>query len=33
MEFFEINEEKQIQKRWGARDSMSQARQLGLPLE
>jgi predicted ester cyclase len=32
MEFFTINEEGKIQRRWGARDAASQARQLGLPL-
>jgi steroid delta-isomerase-like uncharacterized protein len=32
MEFFDIENGK-IQRRWGARDSASQARQLGLPSE
>jgi steroid delta-isomerase-like uncharacterized protein len=31
MEFFEIQDGK-IKKRWGARDSASQMRQLGIPL-
>jgi predicted ester cyclase len=31
MEWFEI-EGQQIRRRWGARDSASQARQLGIPL-
>jgi predicted ester cyclase len=30
MEFFDIENGK-IQRRWGARDAASQARQLGLP--
>lgn len=32
MEWFEIEQGK-IKKRWGARDSASQYRQLGIPLE
>ena len=32
MEWFEI-ENGRIRRRWGARDSASQARQLGIPLE
>ncbi len=32
MEWFEIEDGK-IKKRWGARDSASQYRQLGIPLE
>lgn len=32
MEWFEICDGK-IQRRWGARDAASQARQLGIPLE
>ena len=30
MEFFEIDNEGKIQRRWGARDAASQAQQLGL---
>jgi predicted ester cyclase len=32
MEWFVIRDGK-IQRRWGARDSASQARQLGIPVE
>ncbi len=32
MELFEIVDGR-IRRRWGARDSASQARQLGIPLE
>jgi steroid delta-isomerase-like uncharacterized protein len=32
MEWFEVSDGK-IQRRWGARDSASQARQLGIPIE
>jgi steroid delta-isomerase-like uncharacterized protein len=32
MEWFVVRDGK-IQRRWGARDSASQARQLGIPLE
>lgn len=32
MEWFVIRDRK-IQRRWGARDSASQARQLGIPIE
>jgi predicted ester cyclase len=31
MEWFEVENGK-IKRRWGARDSASQARQLGIPL-
>jgi hypothetical protein len=32
MEWFELRDGR-IARRWGARDSASQARQIGLPLE